>query len=295
MINLKKKKSYIKSKSNFKLGDQLVTYPYVYSKRKLYFDDNMVYHNKIYKYFILGDSIVLLKPSKHKIVEKGESKDKKLYKYYNTVVYNFDIINRNSKYNLYIINLKHRTDRKEFILNNDQYNKFNLNFFNAIKNDVGYVGCYISHLLLIRYAKINKLPYIIIVEDDNIFKDNIDIVTILDTVMANNSWECFNGSPNIISNNIKFENNLYHINGAYSNNFMIYRQSTYDKILNKHNYKLKLPVDVFVSNHFTQSTILFNNKYIASQKSSFSDVNGGDVDYSGIYTNCENMLLNVHV
>lgn len=291
MVNLKNKRSHIKSKMDFTIGEQLITYPYIYNNKKLYFNDNVVYHNNIYKYFILGNYVVILKDSKNKII----GKEKYLYKYYNKLVYNFDIINRNSKYNLYIINLKHRTDKKDFILNNEQYNKFNLNFFYAIKNNVGYIGCYISHLLLIRYAKIKNLPYIIIVEDDNIFKDDIDLISILDTLMQNKSWNCFNGSPNIISNNFKFENGLYHINGAFSNNFMIYRQSVYDKILNKHNYKLKVPVDVFISNKFTQSTILVNNKYITSQKSSFSDISGCDVDYSSIYSKCENMLLNINI
>jgi GR25 family glycosyltransferase involved in LPS biosynthesis len=38
--------------------------------------------------------------------------------------------------------------------------------FKAIKNEIGCIGCSMSHLKLLQIAKEKKLDYIVIVEDD---------------------------------------------------------------------------------------------------------------------------------
>lgn len=259
----------------------------IINKNNLYFNDNIIYKNKVYKYFILNKNIIIINKKNNIKLNKS----KKINNYYNKIIYNFDNINRNSKYDLYIINLKNRKDNKDLIINDIQYNNFNLKFFNAIQNDKGYIGCAISHLSLIRYAKQNKLPYIIVIEDDNIFKENINIISILDNILSNKDWEIFNGSPNIISDNIKFNNNIYLIKGAYSTNFMIYRKSSYKKILDKSYYKLNKPIDVYISEKFIEATILYNNEFICKQKPQFSNIENKIVDYSNIYLESENKLL----
>ena len=68
--------------------------------------------------------------------------------------------------NVFYINLEERLDRKKHV--EEQLNKLGWNYtrFNAIKNKSGRVGCSMSHLKLLLYAKKNNLPYIVIVEDD---------------------------------------------------------------------------------------------------------------------------------
>jgi len=73
--------------------------------------------------------------------------------------------------NVYYINLKHRTDRNEQI--KLQLNKLGWKYtrFNAIKMKNGRVGCSMSHLKLLQLAKEQQLEYIVILEDDVLFKN----------------------------------------------------------------------------------------------------------------------------
>ena len=73
--------------------------------------------------------------------------------------------------NIYYINLKYRTDRKQHV--ETELSKIGLigQRFNAIKMDNGAVGCSMSHLKLLQDALTNKLDHILIVEDDITFLD----------------------------------------------------------------------------------------------------------------------------
>jgi hypothetical protein len=76
-------------------------------------------------------------------------------------------------YDIYVINLKHRSDRREEILNElKDTTTFNIKFFDAVKHQKGWIGCGLSHLSLVKYAQDNNLSYIIVVEDDVKFKQN---------------------------------------------------------------------------------------------------------------------------
>jgi glycosyl transferase family 25 len=68
---------------------------------------------------------------------------------------------------IYYINLDHRTDRKEHLIK--EFATLGVNCttrFNAIRNVNGAIGCTLSHIKVLQDAKINGLPYIMIVEDD---------------------------------------------------------------------------------------------------------------------------------
>ena len=94
--------------------------------------------------------------------------------------YNFEkFTNNNDIVNIYYINLEKRRDRKKNIetelkkLKNLKNFKFKINRFNAIKSDIhGGIGCSKSHIEILKIAKKNKLPYVIIIEDDIEIKNN---------------------------------------------------------------------------------------------------------------------------
>lgn len=69
----------------------------------------------------------------------------------------------------YYINLEHRTDRKEHVENQLNYFSLNPKRFNAIKLKNGAIGCSLSHIKLLEYAKENNFEHILIVEDDILF------------------------------------------------------------------------------------------------------------------------------
>jgi len=68
--------------------------------------------------------------------------------------------------NIFYINLDSRPDRKNRFEN--EMNKLQLTSkrFKAIKHSVGAIGCSMSHLALLKYAKQNNLDHILIMEDD---------------------------------------------------------------------------------------------------------------------------------
>ena len=73
--------------------------------------------------------------------------------------------------NIFYINLDSRPDRKSHF--ETEIKKLDLsvvpNRFNAIKHACGAVGCSMSHLALLKYAKHHKLDHILIMEDDIMF------------------------------------------------------------------------------------------------------------------------------
>lgn len=71
----------------------------------------------------------------------------------------------------FYINLEHRTDRKEHVIQELEKIGINATRFNAIKMEQGAVGCSMSHLKILQDAYKNKLDHVLIVEDDITFLD----------------------------------------------------------------------------------------------------------------------------
>ena len=68
--------------------------------------------------------------------------------------------------NIYYINLDRRIDRKIHIENQIKLLDWKATRFPAILNSFGALGCSLSHLALLKYAKNNNLDHILILEDD---------------------------------------------------------------------------------------------------------------------------------
>lgn len=182
------------------------------------------------------------------------------------------------KYNSYVINLKSREDRRKIFIENFKDYDINISFFDAIEHNKGYIGCGLSHLYLIQYAKYNNLPYIIVFEDDSkLLINNEDFVRMIDILINNlDKWEIFNGCPsfwdkrnNINSLNVinSFNGEFVNVNWGQSTSFMIYNQSSYDKMLS---YKFKEQIDQFISITFIQT--IYKDKPVSIQLSSYSNV-----------------------
>jgi GR25 family glycosyltransferase involved in LPS biosynthesis len=71
--------------------------------------------------------------------------------------------------NIYYINLDRRPDRKSHIENQLKLLNWNGIRFSAIKHPFGALGCSLSHLALLKYARTNNLSHILIMEDDVTF------------------------------------------------------------------------------------------------------------------------------
>lgn len=109
---------------------------------------------------------------------------------------------------IYIINLPHRKDRKQEII--DQFNKIGINiahqrniqFFNGILpnsagefQSIGARGCFLSHLSVLRDAKRSNYDRVLILEDDTNFEP--DFLLKIELIIENLKdieWDAFNGN-----------------------------------------------------------------------------------------------------
>ena len=71
-----------------------------------------------------------------------------------------------NKIDIYVINLKERADRYAKIKTKFNFKSINLIFIEAIKNENGAIGCFLSHKKCIQYAKTSNMDKIIVIEDD---------------------------------------------------------------------------------------------------------------------------------
>jgi GR25 family glycosyltransferase involved in LPS biosynthesis len=185
--------------------------------------------------------------------------------------------NQDKKYDTYVINLKSREDRKNIFLNNVKNYDVNVNFFEAVEHKKGFLGCSLSHLYLIQYAKNKNLPYIIVMEDDSkILVNNEKFIEYMEILTSNlDKWEIFNGSPtfghkyntNEITFNKSFDDKLIYTLWGQSTSFMIYNRNVYDKLLN---YDFSKEIDLYISEKFIQ--IMTRHEPFSTQICSYSDI-----------------------
>jgi len=201
--------------------------------------------------------------------------------------------NTQNKYDVYVINLEHRIDRKNMIQNMmENQNLFNVHWFKSSKTTKGYIGCALAHLSLIKYANALKLPYIIVMEDDTRFLVNMDDVKkIIDDLDIHlNDWEIFNGNPSLyhadMSKLIKYKlnDNISCINWGQTANFIIYNSKIYDKMAT---YNFSNDIDLFISQNFIQA---YPNTFITTQINSYSDIGNNTTDYQDLFEKCEKTL-----
>ena len=218
--------------------------------------------------------------------------------YNNFILNNIVFVNTNNPYNLYLINLVHRKDKRDKFLENIPQNLFNVNIFNAVKHVNGANGCSLSHLSLIKYAKNKNLPYIIVVEDDALFRFNSSkLKEILDLLISNlDKWEIFNGSPTF-----HFHEDIFNISSVYesfnsifldsefclSTSFIIYNANSYDKMLS---FNFSSPIDLYITNNFIQT--FYKEGPINVQDVSYSDIQNSNTgqDYSNMFIETYKML-----
>ena len=99
---------------------------------------------------------------------------------------------------VYVINLKHRTDRKEKMIKKfERFKNINLKFIEAIEHNNGTIGCFKSHKKCIEIGKENNMEYIIVIEDDTIpckyFETRLNSIL---EYLNNNNFDIFLGMVN---------------------------------------------------------------------------------------------------
>ena len=182
----------------------------------------------------------------------------------------------------YIINLKHRTDRYNHMLTEIKKLPVSYEFIEGIIDDTK--TCFQSQKKCIQLAKENKLPYVLVLEDDAIFtEDSIEILTKTFNEIQTLNWDMFFLGANLQSTAIRISDSLLKITGAYAAHAYMVHERFYDVILN-------LPhvceMDVHYHNLMLTNNIYMCDPMIAYQLPSHSDLQDGYRDYNqAIYEN----------
>ena len=189
---------------------------------------------------------------------------------------------------MYVINLKIRTDRLEQIKND--FSNYNLNIIEAEETiNERWKGCFISHLKCIRLAKLKKLDYIIVIEDDckkAINFDN-DLIHILNWLEKNNDkWNIFLGGVTGVwnyNNSITICNdlNLIEIDVGKTFHFIIYNSNSYDFFLNS---EINIPIDKCWHNKLIGFVSI---PFIATQYEGYSNIENKQISYYNRFDSIE--------
>ncbi|MCA9747500.1 MAG: glycosyltransferase family 25 protein [Romboutsia sp.] len=217
-------------------------------------------------------------------------------------------------YQAYVINLAERKDRWENIQKSFPEKDIKLERFSALKGRLGPIYCALSHIEILKKAKEQKLPFVIVFEDDNLPTETFsrDFPKIVRWLTENkDSWHIFNGNPTYFAKNdwnyfrkipgflkkhnenlikqIHSEPHLIKYSLGMTTNCVIYNDLCYDRIIdqekiyrnyikNRLNYiKQEHKYDVLLCNmDFIHVTCY---PFITKQADGYSDILRTNVNY----------------
>jgi len=136
-----------------------------------------------------------------------------------------------NEYHRYI-NLRCRPDRD--ILCKDQLKGIGISEpkrYNAFKTKDGAIGCFMSHISILQEAKDNKYPYILICEDDVVFKDHYKMLEKIDN-LKNDDWDVLLLGGNMFSPYSIHSDDAYRIHKCFTSTAYIVREHYYDTLIN---------------------------------------------------------------
>lgn len=176
----------------------------------------------------------------------------------------------------YIINLKHRTDRREHIEQEVLKISNNYTIIDGIVDETK--TCFQSQKKCIQMAKENHLPYVLVLEDDAVFIN--DSFSILERVFAEiqtMQWDMFFLGANLQTLANRVSDSVLKLNGAYAAHAYMVHERFYDTIIN-------LPhvceMDVHYHNLMPNYDIYMCDPMIAYQLPTYSDLQDGYRDYN---------------
>ena len=164
--------------------------------------------------------------------------------------------------NIFYINLEHRVDRREHVINELTTKGLGLSLeyitrFNAIKMIDGAVGCSMSHLKILQDAVTNNLDHILIVEDDITFLEPETLKTQFNKFITNHgtNWDVILLGGNVIEYNtidetcVKVQKCLtttgYLVNGHYIQTLVDNIKAGLSYLIKRPLYKNLYAIDVF--------------------------------------------------
>ena len=197
---------------------------------------------------------------------------------------------------IYVINLDHRTDRWEKVVNSfksiglDNYERYS-----AIKTDNGWLGCNLSHLGVIEKSKENGYDNFLVFEDDFVLQDNF-IESVTETIkQLPEDWDMFYLGGNLSMCKVKeqISKNITKVDSVLTTHCYAMRGTIYDKVLNESpimppqkGFLRGQVIDVYYSEKICPN----HNTYICdpmlcTQDTGYSDIEKRVVNYSNLIKN----------
>jgi glycosyl transferase family 25 len=134
--------------------------------------------------------------------------------------------------NIFYINLESRPDRKTHF--EKEIHKIGLRAtrFNAIKQKSGALGCSMSHLALLKYAKNNNLDHILIMEDDICFLNPEVFMNSFNSFLSNNiDFDVLLIAGNNMESYTKINDFCVKIQKCQTTTGYLVKQNYYDKLI----------------------------------------------------------------
>lgn len=200
------------------------------------------------------------------------------------------------KYHFYI-NLKKRKDKNKNIIK--ELKRFGINSpnrFEAIKHEIGIVGCVKSHIRCIELAKEREYPFVCIFEDDVVFR-NIEKCRDMINKYINTDYDVLYIGCRVLNNKYEFiTDDLIRIDSAYTTHAYIVKSHYYDTILKNFYEGMNLKIGKGKDAHTKRQSEEYNiDVYIgklqkidkwytfyphfASQKNGYSDNFNTDINF----------------
>ena len=185
----------------------------------------------------------------------------------------------------YIINLKERTDRLNYVLSQFAGKpEFDIHCIEACTHSIGAVGLWHSIVKIIKKANDSDDDVIIIVEDDHTFTDNYDRDRFIQNVIdaAGQGVELLSGGIGGFGNAVPITSERYWIDWLWCTQFIVLYRPIFKKIMD-YEFKDTDTADGVLSEITSHKMVLY--PFISIQKDfGYSDVTRANDEISGKIT-----------
>ena len=164
--------------------------------------------------------------------------------------------------------------------------------FNAIKNANGAIGCSLSHLSLLQYAKKNNLDHILIMEDDIMFLNpQIFIQNLNNFLSKHDKFDVLLIAGNNMGEYVRIDDNCVKISHCQTTTGYLVKNHYYDKLIDNFktgiqyfiknvNLKLQYAIDQYWSNLQCVDNWYLLTPLTVSQKPDYSDIEKKQINYN---------------
>ena len=205
--------------------------------------------------------------------------------------------------NIFYINLDTRPDRKYKFEKEMTNIGWNATRFNAIKHNFGAIGCSLSHLELLKYAKKNNLDHILIMEDDISFLNiNVFINSLNKFLTSNINFDVVLLAGNNMGPYLKTNDYCVKIKKCQTTTGYLVKQHYYDILIENIEegiYKLQMninKVNDFAIDQYWNKLQLVDNWYLiipltVTQRQDYSNIEQRITNYNRVMLDLDKTML----